>query len=318
MLLRAACLLAALALVAPAAAQDYPSRPPTIVVPFAAGGPFDIIGREVAEALTARLGRQPVVENRPGAGGVTGAKYVVAAAPDGLTLLLGSPGPLIIAPASRPGTLDIERDLAPIGIIAESPQALVISATLPAVTVAELVALARSKPGTLNFGSAGIGTTPHLSAELFKRVAGIDLRHVPYRGTAAAIQDVIRGEVGVLFGDVATLKPFIEAGSLRALAVTGAERSRLLPAVPAATEAGYPDLVVRNFSALIAPAATPAPVVEKLSRALADTKSDPAFVSRLAAVGMSPVDSSPAHARTFLASEHKVWASLVQEIGLKP
>lgn len=318
MLRRSSAMILALLCAATAHAQDYPARPPTIVVPFAAGGPFDIIAREVSEALTRHLPRQPVVENRAGAGGVTGMKYVMGAQPDGYTLLLGSPGPLVIAPAARPGTLEIEKLLTPVGIIAESPQVLVVSATLPVKTAAELVAYAKTKAGALNFGSAGIGTTPHLSAELFKKIAGIEITHVPYRGTAAAIQDVMRGEVGILFGDIATLKPFIEAGSVRALAVTGAERSKLVPDVPSATEAGFPALTVRNFSALLAPAGTPAAALDVLGKALAAIKNDDAFIARLTAIGMAPVASSSDHARQYIEAERRTWEPLVQAIGLKP
>ncbi len=316
-----ACVGAALSLavaVVPALAQEYPSRPPTIIVPFAAGGPFDIIGRETGEALSQRLGRQFVIENRAGAGGVTGMKYVMAANPDGYTLLLGSPGPLVIAPSARPGTIDIEGQLQPIGIIAESPQVLVVTAGLAAKSIAEVAALAKAKPGTLNFGSAGIGTTPHLSAELFKKLAGIDIVHVPYRGTAAAIQDVMRGELNMIFGDVATLKPFIEAGSVRALAVTGSERSKLVPSVPTTGEVGFPGLMVRNFSVLLAPVATPKAVVEVLVKALADAKKEAAFAGKLATHGMTPVVSSPEHARSYLKAEMATWEPLVQSIGLKP
>ncbi len=303
---------------APALAQDYPSRPPSIIVPFAAGGPFDIAGRETAEALSQKLGKQFVVENRAGAGGVTGMKFVMGANPDGYTLLLGSPGPLIIAPSARPGTLDIEGQLQPVGIIAESPQVLVVSAIVPAKSIAELAALAKAKPGMLNFGSAGVGTTPHLSAELFRKIASVDIVHVPYRGTAAAIQDVMRGELNMIFGDIATLKPFIEAGSVKALAVTGTVRSKLVPNVPTTNEVGYPGLVVRNFSVLLAPIATPKPVIDVLVKALADAKNDAAFVSRLALHGMSAVTSSPEHARNYLMAEKATWEPLVQAIGLKP
>ncbi len=318
MYFRIASLLIAFALAMPALAQDYPVRPATIVVPFAAGGPFDIIGRETAEALSQKLGRQFIVENRAGAGGVTGMKYVMGAAPDGYTILLGSPGPLIIAPSARPGTLDVDGQLQPVGIIAESPQVLAVSAKVPADSIGELVALAKAKPGTMNFGSAGIGTTPHLSAEMFKKIAGIDIVHVPYRGTAAAIQDVMRGEVALIFGDIATLKPFIEAGSVKAFVVTGAERSKLIPAVPTVGEVGYSGLTVRNFSALLVPKATPKPVLDILVRALADIKGNPAFATRLGLHGMAALESSPVHARQYLETERKVWEPLVQSIGLKP
>lgn len=311
-LLGALCLLAS-----PAWAQDYPARPPTIVVPFAAGGPFDIVGREAAETLSQKLGKQFVIENRVGAGGVSGTRYVMNARPDGYTLLLGSPGPLVIAPSANPGSLDIEGKLLPIGIIAESPQVLVVSSKLSAQSVGELAALGKSQSGSMNFGSAGIGTTPHLSAELFKKITGVALSHVPYRGTASAMQDLVRGELHMMFGDIGTLKPFIDAGSIRALAITGGRRSKLLPDVPTAAEAGYPTLMVRNFSVLLAPASTPAPVVDVLVKGLAEAKADRALVEKLESQGMSMIESSPEHARQYLRAEQDSWGPLVQSIGLK-
>ncbi len=301
-----------------ASAQNYPSCSPTIVVPFAAGGPVDINGREIAEALSQKLGLSFVVENRAGAGGVTGMKYVMSARPDGCTLLVGSPGPLVIVPASGADSLGVLTQLMPIGIISESPQVFAVSAKLPARSVDDLVTLAKAKPGVMNYGSAGIGTTPHLSAELFKKLAGIDIVHVPYRGTAAAIQDVLRGEINVIFGDTATLKPFIESGSLTALAVTGKQRSKLLPDVPAVNEVGFPDLTVSNYSALLVPIKTPQPIVDILVAALADIKNDPVFVARLAANGMATTPSSPEKALEFLESERRQWEPLVKSIGLKP
>lgn len=302
---------------APALGQTYPSRPPSIIVPFAAGGPFDIVARETAEALSQKLGTQFVVENRAGAGGVTGTRFVMSAKPDGYTLLLGSPGPLIIAPSANPGTLDIDGQLQPVGVISESPQVLVLSAKVKANSIGELIALAKAQPGALNFGSAGIGTTPHLSAELFKKIAGVDLLHVPYRGTAAAMQDLMRGELNMMFGDIATLKPFIESGAIKALAVTGTERSKLVPLVPTTSEVGYPSLMVRNFSVLLAPANTPRDVIDILASALARAKQDQAFVGKLAVQGMMATESSPDHARAYLKGERGAWEPLVQSIGLK-
>lgn len=301
-----------------ALAQNYPSCSPTVVVPFAAGGPVDINGREIAEALSQKLGASFVVENRAGAGGVTGMKYVMSARPDGCTLLIGSPGPLVIIPASGTDSADVLSQLIPIGIISESPQVFAVSAKLPAKSIDDVVGLAKAKPGALNYGSAGIGTTPHLSAELFKKIAGLDIVHVPYRGTAAAIQDVLRGEISIIFGDTAALKPFIDAGSLTALATTGTQRSKLLPNVPAVNEVGFPDLTVSNYSALLVPSATPKPIVDILVKALADIKNDPVFVARLAANGMTATPSSPEKARVFLAAERRQWEPLVKSIGLKP
>ncbi len=307
-----------LILAAPLAhAQDYPNRPVSIVVPFAAGGPNDVIGRETAEALSQKMGRAFTVENRAGAGGVTGMRYVMTARPDGYTLFAGSPGPLVISPIASGGSLEVEGQLIPIGVISESPQVLAVSVKLPVTTVAELAAYAKSKPGVLNYGSAGIGTTPHLSAELFRQLTGTDLQHVPYRGTSAAVPDLIRGELNLIFGDVGTLKPFIESGAVRALCVTGANRSPLLPDVPSAAEAGYPKLVVRNFSILLAPQGTPQPIVKILSDALDAIKKDKAFAARMERQGMAVFDSSPEHARDYIRNERAIWEPVVKAIGLK-
>ena len=287
-------------------------------MPFAAGGPFDIAGRATAEALSQQMGRQFVVENRPGAGGVTGARFVAAARPDGYTLLLGSPGPLVIAPSAAPGSIDVDKQFEPVGIIAESPQVLVVGAKLGIKSVGELIAAAKAKPGSLNYGSAGVGTTPHLSAELFRRVAGVDIAHVPYRGTSAAVPDLIAGELQILFGDIATLRPFIESGAVTALAVTGKERSQLVPQVQTVVEAGYPALMVRNFSALLVPAGTDPAVVKALAGALSKAKEDKAFSGRLETQGMAVISSSPEQARGYIRAERELWEPLVKSIGLKP
>jgi tripartite-type tricarboxylate transporter receptor subunit TctC len=316
MLARLFCL--GLIAVAPVAlAQDYPNRSPTIVVPFAAGGPNDVIGRETAEALTQKMGRAFTVENRAGAGGVTGMRYVMSAKPDGYTLFAGSPGPLVISPIASGGSLVVEGNLMPIGVISESPQVLVVSSKLPIKTITELAEYAKARPGELNYGSAGVGTTPHLSAELFRQLTGVAIQHVPYRGTSAAIPDLIRGELNLLFGDVATLKTFIEAGSVRALGVTGAVRSPLLPDVPSAAEAGFPKLIVRNFSVLLAPIGTPEPVIKALSDALDSIKKDGAFVARMERNGMSVFASSPEHARDYMRTERAIWEPVVKAIDLK-
>lgn len=300
-----------------ALAEEYPSRPPTIVVPFAAGGPFDIAGRATADALSKQLNKQFVVENRAGAGGVTGARFVMTSKPDGYTLLLGSPGPLIIAPSANPGSLNIEQQFVTVGVIAESPQVLVVSAKVAARSIGELIALAKAKPGGLSYGSAGVGTTPHLSAELFRKVTGVDITHVPYRGTSAAVPDLATGDLHLMFGDVSTLRSFIDSGAVAALAVTGGSRSKLIPNVPTVIEAGYPELTVRNFSALLAPAGTDSVTMKALNDALTRTKKDEAFVARLETQGMSPIESSPDHARNYLRTEKTIWEPLVQSIGLK-
>jgi tripartite-type tricarboxylate transporter receptor subunit TctC len=305
------------ALPASASAQTYPTRPVTLVVPYAAGGPVDIAGRSTAEALSAQIKQQVVVENKPGAGGVVGTRSVATARPDGYTLLLGSPGPLVIAPSANPGSLDVEKEFRQVGVVADSPQVLVVASKIPATNLAELVAYAKTRPGALNYGSAGIGTTPHLAAELLNRATGVHLVHVPYRGTSAAVPDLLSGELQVMFGDIATLRPFIEARSIKALAVTGTVRSKLIPDVPTTVEAGFPTLISRNFYVVLAPASVTDGVVATLDKALTVAKADKAFIARLETQGMNVVESSPIHARDYLRAERQIWEPIIRDMGLK-
>ena len=300
-----------------AQAQTFPQRPVTLIVPYAAGGPVDIAGRTFAEALTKTLGQQVVVENKAGAGGMSGTRFAAAANPDGYTLLLGSSGPLIIAPAASPGLIDIDARFKPVSLVADSPQVLVVNSKLPIKSLQEFVDHARGKPEGLNYGSAGIGTTPHLSAEMLARAASIKLVHVPYRGTSAAVPDLVSGELQFLFGDIATLAPFIEAKSISALAVTGTRRSNLLPQTPTTAEAEFPSLLARNFYAVLAPAGIAPAIVETIARRTEDAKADRNFVERMEKQGMALAASSPQHASEYIQEERKLWTPVIQAIGLK-
>ena len=308
---------AGLAWPALAAAQaPWPQRAVTLVVPFAPGGPVDNAARPLAEGLRRQLGQAVVVENRPGAGGVLGTRQVAQARPDGYTLLIGSPGPLTIAPAASPDAPDPLRVLAPVALIAESPQVLVVPPSLAATTLEGFVALARARPGELNLGSAGIGTTPHLAMELLARIAGLRFEHVPYRGTGAALPDVMAGKIDGLFGDISAVLPLVEAGQLRALAVTGQGRSALAPSIPSAAELGYPQLMVRNWQALLAPAATPEGVLRRLADAVAAALVDPTVRSALARQGSTPGEGGPDRLVAFLREERATWDPVVRAIGL--
>lgn len=316
---RRALLATPLLLPALARAQEpWPQRAVTLVVPFAPGGPVDNVARPAAEGLRRRLGVPVVVENRAGAGGVVGARVVAAARPDGYTLLVGSPGPLVIAPAAGgAGAPDLLQGLAPVALIADSPQILVVTPGLPARNLAEFVALAKSRPGEINMGSAGIGTTPHLAAELLGQLAGIRLEHVPYRGTGAALPDLLGGKIEALFGDISAVLNLVENRQIRALATTAPRRSPLAPAIPTTAEEGFPQLIVRNFQALLAPAATPRPILDRIAQALGEALGEEALRGALARQGAEPAASNPEHLAAYLAEERATWTPVIRAIGLR-
>jgi tripartite-type tricarboxylate transporter receptor subunit TctC len=309
----AACLLAPAA----QAQESWPQRPVTLVVPFAPGGPVDNVARPVADGLRRRLGQPVIIENRAGAGGVVGTRAVAQARPDGQTLLVGSPGPLTIAPAA--GGADVPdplRALAPIALIAESPQVLVVANTVPATSLAEFVALARARPGALNMGSAGIGTTPHLAMELLASVAGARFEHVPYRGTGAALPDLVGGKIDGLFGDISAVLPLVTSGRVRALALAGQARSPLAPDIPSSTELAFPTLQVRNWQALLAPAGTPDAVLRRAAAALAEALEDETVRDALTRQGAVAVRSGPEHLAAFLRDERATWEPIIRASGL--
>ena len=254
----------------PAAAQTYPSKPVRIVVPFAPAGPTDNQARWAAQQLTAALGQQFIVDNRPGAGGVPGTEAVVKSAPDGYTLLAGNPGPLTIAPSVRAQmSYDPLRDLAPIVLIARSASCLCAHPSLPAKNVKEFIALAKTQPGRINFGTPGVGTVGHLATELFATRAGVKLNHVPYKGAAQYTVDLIAGHIEIAINQFAIAAPYVNSGKLRCLGATSRERSPLLPDVPTIAEQGLKDFESYNWNGLLAPAATPPTIVNRmLSRAL--------------------------------------------------
>ncbi|MDO9499861.1 tripartite tricarboxylate transporter substrate binding protein [Falsiroseomonas sp.] len=319
MLLGATLAAPSLAMPGPVRAQEaWPQRAVTLVVPFAPGGPVDNVARPVAEGLRRSLGQTVIVENRAGAGGLVGTRIVAAARPDGYSMLVGSPGPLIIAPAAGAADApDPLQALAPVALIADSPQILAVTNALPATDLASFVALAKARPGALNLGSAGIGTTPHLAMELLAQLAGIQMEHVPYRGTGAALPDLIGGKIDALFGDISALLPLLEAGSVRALAITADARSPLAPAIPTTAELGFPALVVRNFQALLAPAGTPDAILQRMAAALAEALGDSQVAAALARIGSQPARSGPAHLAHYLAAERATWEPVIRRIGLR-
>ena len=313
-------LLLALVLAASQAlAQTYPARPVRVMVGFAPGGPNDIIARAYSARLAESLGQPFVVENRTGAAGNLAAEAVARAAPDGYTLMLGSTGTNAVNPslhASLP--FDAVRDLAPVSIVATSPSALAVHPKVAAHSVQELVALARSQPGKLTYASAGSGSSQHLSAELFKRAAGVDIVHVPYKGAAPGITDLLAGQVDMSFAPVANVVPYAKSGKLRLLAVTGASRSAFAPGVPTVAESGLPGFDVITWYGVFATAGTPAVVVDRLNSELRKIAQSPQLKEQLAGLGIDAAASaSPAEARAYRDAEVERWGKLVRALGVK-
>lgn len=308
-----------LALAAPAAhAQaDYPTRTVRIIVPFAAGGPIDVAARMFADALRVPLGQQVIIENRGGGGGVIGTEFAARAEPDGYTLLMGAPGSLVVSPSAKRVSYDVAKDFVPIAQIFRSAQIFAVHPSLGIRTFPEFIAYAKANPAKINIGSAGIGTLPHLSIELLKLETGVDVAHVPYKGTGAAVSDLLGGQIHALFADVAVLKPRVDSGAVIALAVTSPERSVALPNVPTMAEVGHPKLQVEGWGGLLAPAGVPAKVLERLNAALKVAMADPRFRESGAAQAWSEVDPSPEKFRAFLRDEAAKWGHVVKAANIR-
>jgi tripartite-type tricarboxylate transporter receptor subunit TctC len=301
------------------ASAQYPSRPVRVMVGFAPGGPNDIIARAYSAQLAEDLGQPFVVENRTGAAGNLAAEAVARAAPDGHTLMLGSTGTNAVNPSLYAGLpFDPVRDLAPVSVVATSPSALAVHPKVAAQSVRELIALAKAQPGRLTYASAGSGSSQHLSAELFKQAAGVDIVHVPYKGAAPGITDLLAGQVDMSFAPVANVVPHAMAGKLRLLAVTGASRSELAPGVPTVAESGVPGFDVTTWYAVFATAGTPAAIVERLNAELGKISRSPKLREQLAGLGIdASASASPAEARAYRDAEVERWGKLVRALGVK-
>ncbi|QPF93173.1 Bug family tripartite tricarboxylate transporter substrate binding protein [Bradyrhizobium commune] len=298
-----------------AVAQDYPTRPVKIIVPFPAGGSNDIIARIVAQKLTERIGQTFLVENRGGAGGNIGAEAVASAEADGYTLLLTAPPPLTInGSLYKKLPFDPAKAFAPVALIASVPIVLVVNPSVQAKNVGELIALAKAKPGTLNFGSSGIGSTNHLAGELLKSMAGIDIVHVPYRGAAPAMNDLLAGQIPFMFDNMPAVLPQVQGKAINAIAVAGAKRADALPEVPTVAET-VPGFEASSWFWLVAPAKTPAPVLAKLSSELEIILKLPDVKKRLAELGAEPGAEFGAAFGQFMTDETAKWGKLVQASG---
>jgi tripartite-type tricarboxylate transporter receptor subunit TctC len=308
--------LLALLAVQPLAAQTFPSQPIKIVSPFPPGGSVDIMARLIGEPLGAQLGQRIVIENRSGASGNIGMEAVARANPDGYTIVLNTI-PLVTNQSLFPKlTWDPIRDFAPIGMVATAPHVLVVPARVPAKDVASLVRLARESPGKLSYASAGIGTTFHFCAEMFKDSTGTFILHVPYRGGGPALVDTLAGQVDMSFPTLSAVLPHVKAGTLRALAVTSATRSSLLPEVPSMQEAGVKDFQFTQWLALLAPAGTPPAVVARLNGALNSALASAEIRDRFQAQGFEPFSTTPEEAGKFLAAEVQRYSKLIKARGI--
>ena len=306
----------------PAHSQPYPGKPVKLVVPFPPGGPTDVAARLVAQylprTLPRTLGATVIVENRAGAAGALGSKAVASAEGDGTTLLFGNISTLVVLPAVT-GNRDYDpaKAFAPVAKVSQNYEVLVVRPDFPARSVAELVALAKANPGTLNFGSAGIGNATHLAAELFKLRTGADIVHIPYKGAAEAVTGVLGGQVQMFFGDIGGVLPLMQEGRLRALAVSSETRNALVPDVPTMIESGVPDYVVLTYTGVVAPAGTPPAIIDKLNAAINESLAAPEVMAAFARLGAEVRPASAQDFGAFLAAETKKWTEVVKAASIK-
>ena len=310
-------LLVAGLLCAGALAQNYPSRPVRFIVPFAAGGGTDLIARRLAQKLSLALGQPVIVDNRPGASGVIGTDLTAKAAPDGYTLMIATPTFTVNPSMMAKLPYDVAQDFAPVALIATSPHLLAVNPTLPVKTIPELVAYAKSHKEPLTYSSGSTGGSSHLAGELFNSVAGIRLVHIPYKGTGEAARAVVSGTVQLAFLDVQTMLPLVNAGLLRAIAVTGAARSTVVPALPTIAESGYPGFESGVWYGVLAPARTPPAVITRLNAEIVRIMQNPEMLNTLSHLGAEPAANSPAAFAQLIQAELPRWSKVIRESGLQ-
>ncbi|HTF74185.1 MAG TPA: tripartite tricarboxylate transporter substrate binding protein [Bradyrhizobium sp.] len=300
-----------------AAAQDFPNKPIRLIVPFPAGGPNDIIARVVGQRMS-ELTKQPVlIDNRGGQAGVLGTDAVAKANPDGYTIGIVSASALVISPTMERVPYDVGRDFAPVTLAVTVPEMLVVASNFPANNMAELVALAKAQPGKFNFASAGVGGLPHLAGELLKLTAKIDIVHVPYRGAAPAINDLLGQQVQMAFLDLPVLLPHIKAGTLRPIALGAPRRAPTAPDVPTTAEVGMPDILIENWYGMVAPAKTPTNIVAALNRIANEAMADPSVKEKLADQGLTVAGDTPEHFRGYIEAETRKWAKVIKDSGVE-
>jgi tripartite-type tricarboxylate transporter receptor subunit TctC len=318
LLCAAAMMLGLFGALVDARAQSFPSRTITLVIPFAPGGSTTIVGRVIADKLSELMGEKVVVDNRPGAGGTVGTKAVAKSGPDGYTIALGYTGTLAIGPSLyKNAGYDPRKDFAPIGLIGNAPNSLVVHPSFPAKTLAELIAYAKANPGKVNFGSAGAGTVSHITGEYFAASAGIKLVHIPYKGTGPALTDLLGGHIPMAFAPIPASHPNVSAGLLRALAVTSTTRSSLLPDVPTIAESALPGFDASLYYGLVAPAGTPRPIIDKLNKELRAALASDEVKKQLGLDGTEITPGTPEDYADFIDKDEKKWAQLVKASGVE-
>jgi tripartite-type tricarboxylate transporter receptor subunit TctC len=296
-----------------ASAQEFPDKPIKLIVPFPAGGPNDVIARVIGQRMSELLKQPVIIDNRGGAGGVLGTDVLAKSKPDGTTIAISSLGALVISPSLEKVAYDTLTDLQPVTLVAKVPEMLVVATSVPATNMKELVALATAQPGKLNFASSGPGSLPHLAGELLKLTARIDIVHVPYRGAAPAVNDLLGQQVQMAFLDLPVLLPQIKAGTLRAIAIGAPERAPTALEVPTTAEAGMPDLMTENWYGMLVPAGTPAAIVATLNRVTIEAMRDPMVKEKLAAQGAILVGDTPEHFRDFIGAEIRKWTKVIKD-----
>jgi tripartite-type tricarboxylate transporter receptor subunit TctC len=301
-----------------AAQNSYPSRPVHIIVPSPPAGGTDIIARVLAQRFSTAFGQQFIVENRPGAGNMIGIESVARSAPDGYTLLMVPSTLALNSVLYQKVNYDPIRDFAPITLAATAPNVLVVNPSIPAQTLAEFIALAKKKPGELTYGTPGVGTSPHMSMELLKSMAGLDIRHIPYRGTAPAVTDIISGQISAMFANALTAKPQVDAGKVRALAVSGPKSIEAMPNVPPVAQAGVPGYDAMQWYGLLAPAGTPPDIIKRLHAEATKALGTAEMKEKLAGDGAEPVGSSSAEFAALIKSELEKWAKVARTAKIEP
>ncbi len=302
----------------PLLAQDYPEKTIRLIVPYTPGGTADMLARTIGQKMAESLGQQIIIDNRPGAGGNIGADLVAKAAPDGYTILMGTVATHAINPNLYPKIpYDAAKDFAPIALVATLPNLLVVNPSLPARNVKELIALAKSKQGELAFASAGNGTSQHLSGELFKKMTGVDMIHIPYKGSAPAVTDLVGGQVQLMFDNIPSSLPQVRAGKLRALAVTGPRRSPVLPDLPTLSEAGLPGFSITSWFALFAPAGTPAKILIRLNKEAGKAIASKELRQQWMAQGIEPAGGTSEQLAAFRRIEAPKWEKIVRDSGAR-
>jgi tripartite-type tricarboxylate transporter receptor subunit TctC len=304
--------------IAGATAQQYPARPIRFICPFAPGGGTDVLARLLAQSLMETLGQPVIVDNRPGAGGVIGAEIAAKSPADGYTIVLGSPGPLTINPNLQRVPYDTLRDFAPVTLATISPFVLVLHPSTPAGSVKELIALAKSKPGQLNYGSAGTGSVSHFSSEQFKALAGVNIAQIPYKGAGPAIIDLLAGRLHFMFENLPTVITHVRGGKLKLLAVGTKTRSKIVPEYPTVAEAGVPGYESSTAFGVLAPAKTPAAAITRLNRELANILKSPGMQEKMAAQGVEAVGGTPQQYAAHLKEELAKYGRIVKAAGIKP